>query len=160
MDGVVTLIAAYAEEDRRLRDLVAGFPVALRDVCGRLHHQSLKQTIGHLAFWDDFAVEFYHAYCRAEHPESLTFSDFEAKNHFLLKELCAQDWETVLASYRRATCELCLFLTGHWDELETVARENFKIPLKHRRHHRRRLFELAAELGLAVGGPAAAEQVN
>lgn len=159
MDGVVTLIAAYAEEDRRLMDLVAGFPVELRDVGGRLHRYSLKQTVGHLAFWDDFAVEFYHAYCHEGCPASLSFSDFEDKNRHLLKQLCDQDWEMVLANYRRATRELCVFLTSHWDELDEDARRNFKIPLKHRRHHRRRLADLAGELGLVLGEKAAAEQV-
>ena len=160
MDGMVTLIAAYAEEDRRLMDLVSGFPVALREVCARKHKLSLKQTIGHLAFWDDFAVDFYKAQCEEGRPDSLSFADFEKKIRHLLERLCAEDWETVLASYRRATRELCAFLTEHWDHLEDDVRESFKIPLKHRRYHRRRLAELGQSLGLSPGASSMTERAG
>ena len=160
MDGVVTLIAAYAEEDRRLMELAAGFPVALRDTGGRKHRLSLKQTIGHLAFWDDFAVDFYNARCHDGHPAGLSFSEFEKKNRHLLERLCAEEWEVVLASYRRATRELSAFLTEHWNDLDEEGRENFKIPLKHRRYHRRRLAELAEDLGLHPDGSAMTEQAS
>ena len=160
MDGVVTLIAAYADEDRKLTELVAGFPVALRDAGGRRHRLTLKQTIGHLAYWDDFAVDFFLARCGEEHPQPLSFADFEAQNRDLIGQLCAQDWETILASYRDATRRLCAFLAEHWSELDDGARENFKIPLKHRRHHRRRLRELAADLGLVGGGSTMTEQAS
>jgi len=160
MDGVVTLIAAYAEEDRRLSELFVVFPVALRDAVGRRHRLSLKQTIGHLAYWDDFAVDFYLAYCSEDHPEPLSFAEFEEQNRHLVDQLCAQDWGTILSSYRRATRRLCAFLAEHWNELDEDVRDNFKIPLKHRRHHRRRLVELAEDLGLITDGPAMAEQAS
>jgi hypothetical protein len=160
MDGVVTLIAAYADEDRRLTELVSGFPESLRDTCGRRHRLSLKQTIGHLAYWDDFAVDFYRARCSEENPEPLSFAEFEEQNRDLIEQLCAQDWETILSSYRRATRRLCAFLTERWDELDEGARDNFKIPLKHRRYHRRRLSELADELGLTAGGATMTEQAS
>ena len=160
MDGMVTLIAAYAEEDRRLMELIAGFPVALRETVGRTHRLSLKQTIGHLAFWDDFAVAFYNARLHAGHPDSLTFAEFEKKNRHLLERLCAEDWEAVLASYRRATRELSAFLTEHWDDLADDVRDSFKIPLKHRRYHRRRLAELAESLGLRPGAPSMSERAG
>lgn len=150
MDGIVSLVAAFAEEDRRLTDLVEAFPVALLDTPGRRHKLSLKQTLGHLGFWDDFAVEFYTHRLEADATETVTFDDFETRNARLMDRLRGEAWETVLASYRRATRDITAFLNRHWDELDEEARENFKIPLKHRRYHRRRLAELAEELGVTV----------
>lgn len=156
MDDVVTLIAAYAEEDRRLMELVARFPASTREIRGSERRLSVKQTLGHLAFWDDYAVRFYDSRGGQGRPKSLSPGQFEERNRQVLELICNDPFEDVLASYRSATRLLQGFLREHWQDLDARSRENFKIPLKHRRHHRRRLQELLAELG--IGDPDQAVQ--
>lgn len=160
MDDVVTLIAAYADEDRRLMELVERFPASTRDVRGSERRLSVKQTLGHLAFWDDYAVRFYDTRCHDGRPEPLAPGEFEARNRQVLELICNDPFEDVLASYRSATRELQTFLREHWHDLDPRSRENFKIPLKHRRHHRRRLQELLAELGIAEADGALEERAG
>ena len=148
MDDVVTLIAAYADEDRRLLELVDRFPPSTREVRGSERRLSLKQTLGHLAFWDDYAVRFYDSRCHRGNPQPMEPGEFEDRNRQVLDLLSSDPFEDVLASYRSATRLLQSFLREHWQDLDDASRENFKIPLKHRRHHRRRLQELLAELGI------------
>jgi len=149
MDDVVTLIAAYADEDRRLMELVDRFPPSTRDVRGTDRRLSLKQALGHLAFWDDYAVRFYDSRCHDGDPQPLEPGEFEERNRQALELICNDPFADVLSSYRAATRALQLFLREHWQDLDDGSRENFKIPLKHRRHHRRRLQELLKELGIA-----------
>jgi len=147
MDEAVMLIAAYAEEDRRLMELVDAFPVSARDHRGSDDQLSLKQTLGHIAFWDDYATRFYDTRCHHGAPEVLSPAEFEERNRQVLELLCNDPHEDVFTSYREATRMIAAFLREHWLDLDEASRENFKIPLKHRRHHRRRLRETLDDLG-------------
>lgn len=160
MEDVVTLISAYAEEDRRLRGLVERFPATLRDTRGPDDRLSLKETLGHLAFWDDFAVRFHEASLRDGETENLSLEDFEVRNRQVLDLLRNDPYEDVLDSYLQATRMLQDFLRARWQDLDERARENFKIPLKHRRHHRRRLQETLEVFGGAQSGSSLAERAS
>ncbi len=152
MDGLTTLIAAYAEEDRRLMELVESFPLSSRDVVPRHFKYSLKQTLGHLAFWDNHAIGHFEALCNRASVEAITIAEFEERHKHQLKELIAEPWAPVLESYRAITSALLKFLAEHWENLDEPSRENFKIPLKHRRYHRRKLGEMLAVLSPPVDG--------
>lgn len=161
MDEAVLLIAAYAEEDRRFMELVDAFPVSARDHRGSEDRLSLKQTLGHIAFWDDYATRFYDTRCHHGAPEALTPEQFEERNQQVLELVCSNPYEDVLQTYREATRMIAVFLREHWLDLDETSRENFKIPLKHRRHHRRRLQEVLEELGPDTqSGDALAERAS
>lgn len=160
MECAAILVAAYAEENRRLLQLTTRFPLELRDVPGPDNRLSLKQTLGHLAFWDDYAVRFHVNRRAGESQQPLTMDEFEDRNRQVLELICNDPFEDVLATYREATRMISAFLTERWDELDDDERENFRIPLKHRRHHRRRLSKLLESLGITPDADAAGMTVR
>ncbi len=139
MSTVDTLIAAYADEDRRLRELARRFPVAYRDVLPETDKLSLKQTLGHLAFWDGFAVEFFRARLEDDGAAAPSLAEIEERNRAELERIYDMPFEQVMELYVAATNDILAFLRAHWDALSEGERPNFNIPLKHRRHHRRHL---------------------
>lgn len=151
MDEAVMLIGAYAEEDRRLLELVERFPPAMRDLCPADGRLSLKQTLGHLAYWDDYAIRFYDIRCHHGVTEPLSPSEFDERNRQVLELIYHDPYEDVLCSYREATRLIVTFLRVHWSDLDDASRKNFKIPLKHRRHHRRHLQKLLESLSHELG---------
>ncbi len=136
-----TLIAAFVDEDRRMREVVRTFPIAYRDIPPENSKLSLKQTLGHLAFWDRYTVEFFDARCHKRNVDALTLSDFENRNRQELERLYDLPFEQVFDAYITATAELQHFLLEHWGDLDEADQANFNIPLKHRRHHRRLLLK-------------------
>ena len=144
MSSVDTLIAAYADEDRRLREVARIFPIPYRDIPPENGKLSLKQTLGHLAFWDRYTVEFFDARCHARDVKNITLGEFEQRNRAELERLYDLPFEQVLDAYVSITNELQTFLREHWSDLDDQARINFTIPLKHRRHHRRLLVKALA----------------
>ncbi|MBU1071963.1 hypothetical protein KKG45_01815, partial [bacterium] len=141
------------DEDRRLRDLARIFPVRFREVPPEHGQISLKQTLGHLAFWDRFTVEFFDARCHRRAVDAMTLGEFEHRNRAELERIYDMPYEQAHEIYKTATNVLLTFLREHWDDLDAEARANFNIPLKHRRHHRR-LLAKALEVfapGLAAG---------
>ncbi len=139
MSSVETLVAAFADEDRRLRELTLAFPVHLREAAPESGKLSLKQTLAHLAFWDRFTVEFFDARCHGRKTDAMSLGDFEERNRAELERTFALPFERVREVYDTATRELMGFLRDHWDDMDADLRANFNIPLKHRRHHRRLL---------------------
>ena len=139
MHSVEILIAAYAEEDRRLLELARQCPPARREERLVDSRMSLLQTLGHLAFWDDYTVGFFEARCENRDVTPLTLQEFEDRNQNELNRLCGLPFEEALETYQAATRALVRFLREHWDDLTDKDRGNFSIPLKHRRHHRRKL---------------------
>ncbi|MBC8424206.1 hypothetical protein H8E07_08800 [bacterium] len=144
MSSVDTLVAAFADEDLRLRDLAGDFPVHMREITPERGKLSLKQTFVHLAFWDRFTVEFFDARCHGRETDAMTLGDFEERNRAELERTYAMPFEQVRGIYETATRELLGFLADHWDDLDDESRANFHIPLKHRRHHRRLLAKAFA----------------
>lgn len=155
-----TLIAAYADEDRRLQEVVRQYPVAKRGDALRREGLSLIQTLGHLAFWDVYAVRFYEARIEDRAVPPLTFAEFESRNRHELQRLYGLPFEQVREAYLAATRDLLAFLHRHWDDLDEQERTNFTIPLKHRRHHRHLLQEHLQALPLAETAAAAAERAG
>lgn len=141
MSSVETLVAAFADEDRRLRELAGDFPDHMREVMPESGKLSLKQTFAHLAFWDRFTVEFFDARCHGRETDAMTLGDFEVRNRAELERTYAMPLEQVREIYDTVTRELLGFLADHWDDLDDESRVNFHIPLKHRRHHRRLLLK-------------------
>jgi hypothetical protein len=151
MSTADTMIAAFNDEDRRLRELAQAFPPPFRETPPESGKLSLKQTLGHLAFWDRFTVEFFDARCHDRQVEALSLGEFEARNREELERIFDMPYELVHEIYETATRELLGFLRDHWDDLDEDLRANFHIPLQHRRHHRRLLGK-----ALAVFAPDAA----
>lgn len=139
MQSVEILISAYAEEDRRLLELARMVPPARRELRLVDSRMSLIQTLGHLAFWDDYTVGFFEARCLNQNVTPLSLQEFEKRNQHELDRLCGLPFEEALETYQAATRALVRFLRAHWDDLSELERTNFAIPLKHRRHHRRKI---------------------
>jgi len=152
-----TLIAAYADEDRRLQEVVRQYPLARRGDRLRQEGLSLIQTLGLLAFWDIYAVSFYEARLADRAVAPMTFAEFESRNRHELQRLYGLPFEQVREAYLTATRDLLAFLHRHWDDLDEQERTNFTIPLKHRRHHRHLLQEHLRGLSPAETAGAAAE---
>lgn len=155
-----TLIAAYADEDRRLQEVARQYPPARRGDKLRSEGLSLVQTLGHLAFWDIYAVRFYEARIEDRAVPPLSFSEFESRNRHELQRLYGLPFEQVREAYLSATHDLLAFLRLHWDDLDEQEQTNFTIPLKHRRHHRHLLQEHLKALVPAEVPEAAAERAG
>ncbi len=148
MERPDTLIALFMEEDGLLRQLLARCKPEDREVRGSGGTLSLKETLGHLAFWDSFAVRFFEEKL-AGTDHSLPM-DFEKQSREELKRLRKLPFDDVLASYQNSTRELIAFLQNRWQDLSPKQRLDFHVPLKHRRHHR---LLLARALGGESPGP-------
>lgn len=156
MEGPQTLIAAYADEDRQLQEVIRRFDPVQRNALHCAEDLTLVQTLGHLAFWDRYAVEFYEGRIAHRDVAPLTFDEFEARNRDELERLCGLPYERVRLAYVEATHRLLDFLRVHWEDLDDLERTNFTIPLKHRRHHRRLLLAVLE----AAGSDSEAEAQN
>jgi hypothetical protein len=144
MSSVETLIAAFADEDRRLRELADTYPPAFRDVPPQSGKLSLKQTLGHLAFWDRFTVKFFKSRLHDADVDAPSLGEIEDRNREELARIYDMPYEQVLELYVGATSDIQTFLRDHWTDLDETERGNFNIPLKHRRHHRRLLVKALA----------------
>ncbi len=136
-----TLIDGIRREDGALRRLVGAYPREIRDQRSQSGLLSAKDTLGHLAYWDDFTVHFFlskidPASCRVPPP-----SDFEAASRRAMVTMADLPYGEVLARYLEATGSILEFLEKHWSELSERERMDFQIPLKHRRQHRIKLYE-------------------
>jgi hypothetical protein len=130
------LVAAILEEDRLFRALLSRCPVAWREQRELVGALSLKETVGHLAFWDTFAVQFFSRKLDQAEQGPFTQRDFEQRNRDELQAMRELPYDDVVARYERATRLLLEFLRGRWHELSVKERRDFSLPLKHRRHHR------------------------
>ncbi len=134
MENSDSLVAAIVDEDRRLRDLIDRFPPDRRDKEGPAGALSVKETLGHLAFWDSYAVLFFEGRLDGEGEGGVV--DFERRNRQEMKRLRGLPWDEVLALYGDATVSLARFLSARWRDLSDKERLDFVTPLRHRRHHR------------------------
>jgi len=140
------LVEGLLEEDRLLRGRLTHCPKLVREVRGADGVLSFKETLGHIAFWDNFTVEFFsHKLDRASlDPAPLV--NFEERSNLAMKTAASLPFGEVLARYLEATGALTSFLGQHWAELTARERQDFWVPLKHRRHHRVSLFKALDEM--------------
>jgi len=136
MERPDTLIAAILEEDRLLRERLDLCPDQLREVKGSGGTLSLKDTLGHLAFWDSFAVQFFNRKLDGVDAGQTRRVNFEQRNREELQRIRELPFDEVFALYRTATRNLISFLRNRWHELSVQQRRDIRLPLKHRRHHR------------------------
>ena len=138
-----TLADAFIDEDRRLRRLVAACPPDRRERRGPDDALSVKETLGHIAFWDDFAVRFLGARLDPARRPPAVPVDFDAVSRGAIAEAARLPFGEVLARYLEATGALVAFLANNWERMDAREREGFGVPLEHRRHHRAELERAA-----------------
>lgn len=148
LDSLQTLVEGIRREDAELRLLVGSIPRDQRDRRPQNGRLSVKDTLGHLAYWDDFTVHFFlskvdPAACRVPPPK-----DFEMASCRAMATMADLPFGEVLARYLEATAAILDFLQEYWPRLTLKEREDFQIPLKHRRSHRLELVELARQWSL------------
>lgn len=152
-----SLTDALIDEDRRLRRRIAACPQVLREGRGPGGTLSCKETLGHIAFWDEYTVRHFAA--RLDPTVTLPAGppDFEALSRDALARTGRRTFADVLAGYLEVTGNLVAFIANNWERLAPGEREGLWVPLKHREHHRQELEKaievLAAEdgAGLAAG---------
>lgn len=101
---------------------------------------SYHETLAHIAYWDDFTVQFFSAKLDPDAPAPAPPGDFMTRSKDVIREAAAAPFKDVLARYLEATGALVGFISRHWDDLSERERRDFWVPLKHRRHHRIALF--------------------
>ncbi len=139
MSNPRNIVATIVEEDRLLRDNLTRCPVRFREIPGPGGSLSFKETLGHLAFWDTFAVEFFTQKLDQSTPKPEPPDDFEQRSRQELQRVRKLSFDKVLAYYSEATSRLLDFLEDFWGDLSEKQRRDFLVPVKHRRHHRLKL---------------------
>ena len=160
VDHRKSLVDAFTEEDRLLRHRLAECPRAFRERRGPDGTLSFKETLAHIAFWEDFTVNFFsrktdRASCTPHPPV-----EFEKLSNEAMEQFGKLPFGEVLGRYLEAFGGITDFLKAHWEDLSEKERHDFWIPLKHRRQHRLALFHALERLAdheghpVAEGGPA------
>lgn len=144
MTQSITLINAIKEEDELLRLLVVRIPRGDREVRGEASELNFKDTLGHIAFWDDFTVQFFRAKLDRTRCALSAPVDFEERSRQELEYLRPLPFGEVLARYLESTGRLVDFLREHWGGLTAEEQHEFWVPLQHRRQHRLALYALFA----------------
>ncbi len=130
------LLDAFKDEDLRLRRLVDDCPCGLDDRRTDEECLSLKATLGHIAYWDDFTVEFFA--CKldpASNPPPPPL-DFETVSANAIAAIETLTFNEVRDLYTAANEAILGFLHDRWNELSVYDRHQFWVPLQHRRQHR------------------------
>ena len=135
-----TLADAIKDEDRLLRRRLAACPRDLREIRSPDGALSFKETLGHIAFWDTFAVEFFSTKLDVGLCAPTPPVNFEERSREALGAVEDLPFGEVLARYLESTGALLDFLKENWEKLSGREKHDFWVPLKHRRHHRIALF--------------------
>lgn len=135
-----TLADAILDEDRILRGRLTAVPTQLRDRRGPDGSLSYKKTLAHLAYWDDFTVRFFTRNLDPDPVAPPLRVDFVRQSEKARQEAGGLTFGQVMARYLDATGALVGFIARRWDEMSEKQREDFWLPLEHRRHHREILF--------------------
>jgi hypothetical protein len=146
MDSPESLIACIMAEDRLLRQLLAGCPDQHRERRCAGQVLSFKETLGHLAFWDTLAVSSFLQKLDTSTDRPVPLQEIEQKSREDLKRLSGISFDEVFRLYDEATDGVANFLRGHWHELSPKQRLDFRVPLRHRRHHRLLLKKALTEM--------------
>jgi hypothetical protein len=148
------LIEAFKDEDSLLRRGIACSPTGWRDLPGPGGRPSIKDILGHIAFWDDYAVSFFTRKLDFGSMTPPPPSDFEQMSHEARARFLGLPYGEVLGRYLEATGAIITLLTDRWDELSSRERHDFWTPLRHRRGHRI-ILETALERWVPDVDPAA-----
>ncbi len=140
------LVDAIMEEDRLLRERLAQCPQEVRDIKGPQGALSFKETLGHIAFWDNFTVDFFSTKLDRTSLNPCPPVNFEERSVVALDKIAQLPFGEVLVRYLEATGALTNFLGQHWEELSPREKHDFWVPIKHRRHHRISLFQSLDEI--------------
>lgn len=140
------LVDAILEEDRLLRGRLNDCPNGIRSIRGPQGTLSFKETLSHIAFWDNFTVEFFSHKLDLKSLSPSPVVNFEERSTMALEAASKLPFGEVLARYLEATGALTQFLGLHWAELNSKEQHDFWVPLKHRRHHRISLFQALDEM--------------
>ena len=135
-----TLADALLDEDRVLRRRLASVPPELLGSRGPDDGLSFQETLGHIAFWDDFTVRFFTTKLDSGGDPPSPPADFARVSEEAVAEAASRPFTEVLALYLEATGALVGFISRHWERLTEKEQRDFWVPLKHRRHHRIALF--------------------
>ncbi len=128
------------DEDRLLRHRLSECPRAFRERRGPDGALSFKETLAHIAFWEDFTVNFFSRKTDLRSRQLAPPVEFEKMNRQALDEFNRLPFGEVLGRYLEAFGAMMDFLRAHWVDLTEKERKDFWIPLKHRRQHRLELF--------------------
>lgn len=145
------LIEAILAEDRTLRNRLTLCGGRLREAAGAAGTLSFKETLGHIAFWDDFAVHFFRRKLQDDSVRRESPEEFEELSRAALDRVRRQPFPEVLSTYIAATGQLVEFLRENWEKLSERERQDFWVPLQHRMHHRAALFQSLDELNQGPG---------
>ena len=129
------------DEDRILRRRLSDLSAELRSRRGPEGTLSFQETLGHIAYWDSFTVDFFTAKLDGAGPSPVPPADLARLSEDAVAEAARAPFADVLAHYLEATGALIAFISRRWDELSEKERNDFQVPLKHRRHHREALFQ-------------------
>jgi hypothetical protein len=141
-----SLVDAFKEEDRLLRHRLAECPRAFRERRGPGGALSFKETLAHIAFWEDFTANFFARKTDRGSRTPAPPVDFEKLSRQAMEEFSRLPFGEVLGRYLEATGAMTGFIREHWDDLTERERHDFWIPLKHRRQHRLALFRTLDEM--------------
>ena len=124
-----------------MRHRLAECPRVFRECRGPDGALSFKETLAHIAFWEDFTVNFFfrkidRGSCTPPPPV-----EFEKLSRQAMEEFSKLPFGEVLARYLEAAGAMTDFIRNNWEKLTERERHNFWIPLRHRRQHRLVLFQ-------------------
>ena len=140
------LVDAFTEEDRLLRHRLAECPRAFRERRGPDGALSFKETLAHIAFWEDFTVNFFSRKIDLGSCTPAPPVEFENLSSEAMKEFSRLPFGEVLGRYLEASGAMVEFIQTQWEKLSERERHDFWIPLKHRRQHRLVLFQTLDEM--------------
>ena len=124
-----------------MRGRLTECPVKLRGERGPEGALSFKETLAHIAFWDNFTVDFFSDKLDLKSLDPNPLLNFEERSKAAMDAASKLPFGEVLARYLEATGALTQFLGKHWADLNPREQHEFWVPLKHRRHHRIVLFQ-------------------
>ncbi len=135
------LVDAFTEEDRLLRHRLAECPKAFRELSGPDGVLSFKETLAHIAFWEDFTVHFFARKTDQGSCNPVPPLEFEKLSRQAMDEFSRLPFGEVLGRYLEAFGAITDFIRVHWTDLTEKERHDFWTPLRHRRQHRLALFQ-------------------
>lgn len=117
---------------------------------------SFKETLAHIAFWEDYTVNFFSRKIDRGSRTPSPPVEFETLSRQSMEEFSQLPFGEVLGRYLEAAGAMVDFIKTKWSDLTERERHDFWVPLKHRRQHRlvlfRNLDEMMAEVERRAAG--------
>jgi len=136
-----SLVDAFMEEDRLLRHRLTECPREFRECSGPNGNLSFKETLAHIAFWEDYTVNFFSCKIDLGSRPLCPPVDFENLSRKSMEDYSQLPFGEVLGRYLEAAGAMIDFIQNKWEKLNERERHDFWVPLKHRRQHRLVLFQ-------------------